>query len=327
MQLATLLQRSEGDTLDFKRENYRFLKGTDEEKSELLKDIVALANAWKATDAYIIVGVEESKGRAVNIIGVSPELNDSDVQQFINSKLNRPVSFGVEHVDHEGTHLTVIRVSQRQTRPYFLTRNYGRLRKNTVYIRHGSSTEEASPDEIAEMAKQDVVVDAPDVEVRFRVVINGIRYESFGPRFGRDEMTYADSFELAVFNNGNALARHIEGTLELPRGLLADYLREIDTKSDPIGAIARSEPVKLNFSNYLRTPTHSHLAKPNPLEWMPLLPGREIRLLRERATPLREHFAELDAKIAWEIAVDNCRLKKGEARLPDVPVIGRERSK
>ena len=34
----------EGPTLDFKREQYRFDKASDEDKSELLKDILAFAN-------------------------------------------------------------------------------------------------------------------------------------------------------------------------------------------------------------------------------------------------------------------------------------------
>src|SRR5437660_742862 len=37
MNLSALLQRSEGDTLDFKRDNYRFKNGSDDDKSELLK--------------------------------------------------------------------------------------------------------------------------------------------------------------------------------------------------------------------------------------------------------------------------------------------------
>jgi predicted HTH transcriptional regulator len=168
MNLSSLLQRSEGDSLDFKRDNYRFRNGTDDEKSELLKDIVALANAWKATDAYIIIGVEESHGKASKLVGLTPDLNDSDAQQFVNAKTNRLVTFAVEHHKHEGHTLTVVRVTQKQSRPIFLTKNYGKLRKNVVYVRHGSSTDEASPDEIAEMAKQEIAVSAPDVKLRIQ---------------------------------------------------------------------------------------------------------------------------------------------------------------
>lgn len=40
-----LLYEEESSTLDFKKEQYRFAKATDDEKSELLKDIVGFANA------------------------------------------------------------------------------------------------------------------------------------------------------------------------------------------------------------------------------------------------------------------------------------------
>src|SRR5205085_10711750 len=100
---------------------------------------------------------------------VTPELEDSDVQQFVNSKTNRPIALAVEHVDYQGAPLTIIRVAQKQARPIFLNKRYGRLNKNIVYIRHGSSTDEASPDEIAEMAKQEVGVNAPNVELLFQI--------------------------------------------------------------------------------------------------------------------------------------------------------------
>ena len=54
--------------------------------------------------------------------GVAPELNDSAVQQFVNSKTNRPVAFAVEHAEYEGAQLTIIRIAQKQSDQYFLTR-------------------------------------------------------------------------------------------------------------------------------------------------------------------------------------------------------------
>jgi len=123
MNLSALLQRSEGDTLDFKRDNYPFRNAAEDQKSELLKDILALANAWKASNAYIVIGVDEANGRPTNVCGVVPELNDSDVQQFVNSKTNRPIAFSVEHAQHEGTPLTVVRIRERQQRPIFLSKN------------------------------------------------------------------------------------------------------------------------------------------------------------------------------------------------------------
>src|SRR5690242_15315609 len=55
--LDQLLHEEESATLDFKRDQYPFTTASDEQKSELLKDLLALANAWRRTTAYILVGV------------------------------------------------------------------------------------------------------------------------------------------------------------------------------------------------------------------------------------------------------------------------------
>lgn len=323
MNLSSLLRRSEGDTLDFKRENYRFKNGSETEKSELLKDILAVANAWKATEAYIIIGVHEIDGKVAEVCGIVPELNDSDVQQFVNSKTNRPIAFAVEHAEYEGRQLTIIRVLQKQPRPIFLIKGYGRLHKNVVYIRRGSSTDQASPDEIAEMAKQEVTISSPDIELRFQITIDAYCFRSEHPiPFASKEPTYFDGFEIVARNKGTALARHIQGTVELPRAVFFDYLNMEELRGDDLlVAIQQSKPIKRDFSNYLREPTHSYLAKPNPLEWRPLLPGRELELFSQKAVPLRHRFHELKASLKWEVAVDNCSIQRGETRFADIPIV------
>jgi hypothetical protein len=44
-QFEQLLYEEESSTLDFKKEQYRFAKAIEHEKSELLKDILGFANA------------------------------------------------------------------------------------------------------------------------------------------------------------------------------------------------------------------------------------------------------------------------------------------
>ena len=68
--LEILLNKVESDTLDFKAQQYRFYGATDDDKSELLKDILAFANGWKETDAHIIIGIDEKDGRATTVTGV-----------------------------------------------------------------------------------------------------------------------------------------------------------------------------------------------------------------------------------------------------------------
>jgi len=78
--VETLLWESEGTTLDFKSEQYQFSGSTEDKKSELLKDILAFANAFRRTDAYIIVGEKEIRGMHAEVVGVSNHLEDAHIQ-------------------------------------------------------------------------------------------------------------------------------------------------------------------------------------------------------------------------------------------------------
>jgi predicted HTH transcriptional regulator len=149
--LESLLREDEGTSLDFKRDQYPFVGVTDDNvKSELLKDVVAFANSWRRTDAYILIGVEEVSGGRSTLVGVSTHLADASLQQFINTKLQRPLTFSYEAYPCEKVQIGVIHVPL-QDRPFFLRKDYGRLNANVVYIRRSSSTDIAAPDEIAKM--------------------------------------------------------------------------------------------------------------------------------------------------------------------------------
>lgn len=151
--LTSLLYEEEGATLDFKKEQYRFASASKEEKSELLKDIIGFANAWRRVDAYVLVGVEEVRGGRSIVHGVESQLDDHALQQFINSLTNRPVRFHYRAAVLEHKQIGVIHI-EKQDRPIFLKKDYGKLEKGKVYVRRGSSTDPttpADPDEIFRM--------------------------------------------------------------------------------------------------------------------------------------------------------------------------------
>ncbi len=60
--IEELCLKGESSTLDYKAEQYRF-NGNKPEKSELLKDILAFANAWREDNAYILIGVLEKDNK------------------------------------------------------------------------------------------------------------------------------------------------------------------------------------------------------------------------------------------------------------------------
>src|SRR5260221_6527936 len=113
----SLLNRSENETLDFKSKQYPF--STDDEKGELLKDILAIGNTWKISDGFILMGVEEEHGRVKRLCGADVTLRDSDLQQFVNSKTNRPLAFRVEVWRHDGMNFPIIQIDKSQQRPIF----------------------------------------------------------------------------------------------------------------------------------------------------------------------------------------------------------------
>jgi hypothetical protein len=148
--LEALLYQDESEALDFKVTQYPFDSATNEQKSELLKDVLAFANAWRQSDAFILIGVEEVRGHRSVVRGISTHLLNQNLQQFVNSKTNRPMSFSYSGVTVEGLQIGLLTIPI-QDRPLYLLKDFGRLKANTVYIRRGDTTAEASPDEVLRM--------------------------------------------------------------------------------------------------------------------------------------------------------------------------------
>jgi len=145
-----LLHQDESETLDFKADQYAFDGADDSSKSEILKDILAFANSWRREDAYILIGVNEVRGGRSVVCGTSSHLLSRNLQQFVNSKVNRPATFSYTENEFEGKQVGILAIPV-QDRPRFLLKSFGRLKAKTVYIRRGDTTDEAAPDEVFRM--------------------------------------------------------------------------------------------------------------------------------------------------------------------------------
>lgn len=152
MEIESLLFEEESTYLDFKKESYKFVDGNKYQKSEILKDILAFANSWRKTNAYILLGVAEVKGGRSTPVGIAEELDDAQLQEFVNKKTQKPITFTYCTYQIDGKKIAVIEIPVQQ-RPIFLINDFEKLRRNIVYIRRGSSTTEATPDEIVHMVK------------------------------------------------------------------------------------------------------------------------------------------------------------------------------
>jgi len=166
MDIEQLLHEDESAYLDFKSEEYKFSGATEFQKSELLKDILAFANAWRRGTAYILLGVKEVKGGRSKPIGITNELDDAQLQEFINKKTQRPVNFTYKTYSIDNLKVGIIEIPVQQ-RPVYITKDYGKIKRNVVPIRIGSSTSEASPDEVVRMAKAEFSqnIELPNLKV------------------------------------------------------------------------------------------------------------------------------------------------------------------
>jgi len=178
-----LLFEEASNTLDFKKEQYHFVKASDDEKSELLKDILGFANAFRRSEAYVLIGVEDVRGGPSKVLGIADidHLDDHSLQQFVNNLTNQPVCFQYEAFGYNDKQVGIIRIDEKQLCPIYLKRDCGKLQKEKIYVRRGSSTDPTKPASIEEIAlmEQGMTQQPPEMAVEFADVE---RNDSLGPR-------------------------------------------------------------------------------------------------------------------------------------------------
>ena len=159
-EIEMLCLRGESLNVDFKRDQYKFYKATPEDKSELLKDIISMANSGSSEPSYIIIGVEERPNKTGKIVGIRQDdvIDDALIHQFVNQKTNRDVPFSSQVVPSGVEVREVIQIIEiapcRFQRPFFLRKPFGRMSENVVYYRDGTSTAIANPEQVKAMGEQ-----------------------------------------------------------------------------------------------------------------------------------------------------------------------------
>lgn len=154
-----LCLRGESNSLDYKREQYVFFKAKPEEKGELLKDMLAMANADRAEFAFILIGIEELPNKLGKIVGIPADdvIDDAILHQFVNQKTNAFIPFRSYAVPSGIVGRECIQVVEidncRDHRPFFLKSDFGKLNANLVYMRDGTTTVVANPTQIREMGE------------------------------------------------------------------------------------------------------------------------------------------------------------------------------
>ena len=100
------------------------------------------------------------------VVGITEDLDDANLQQFVNTKTQRPIDFSYSTNSIDGIKIGIFEIPV-QERPVYLTRDYGRLEKDKVYLKRGSSTAIASPDEIKQMGITQMSEATPDLTLEW----------------------------------------------------------------------------------------------------------------------------------------------------------------
>ena len=129
--------RPEQGIFDWKRD----LKFSNEdEKSEVIKDIVAIANATFDKPGFIFYGIDPN--REDPILGISMRLDDANLQQLLKDKVSPGVKFLYYEAirPNDQKRIGVIYIPPSHARPHIMVVNFGKLRDGQIIIRRGSST-------------------------------------------------------------------------------------------------------------------------------------------------------------------------------------------
>jgi tetratricopeptide (TPR) repeat protein len=143
-QILAWITAGETETLDFKRE---LALQHAEGKAELVKDVIAIANT-AADTGYLLVGVDKSG----LIVGIE-NLEEERIQQVVHTYINPKISLKCDIVPIAGVGFLNVGVLSIRglERPHRVARAIGRLRQDQVFVRRGTTTAEASPDELYRM--------------------------------------------------------------------------------------------------------------------------------------------------------------------------------
>lgn len=146
---AQTLLNNESNKIDFKRNQYPL--ENDKQKSELIKDIVSIANTKGDENGYIVLGIESKPNGSKVRFDIKNHYDDAMLQQIVKDKVNPPPIFTYNPYQEENLSFGIIVIPKSKNRPHVIIKDYGILRRNAVYVRRGSSTDEATREELEEM--------------------------------------------------------------------------------------------------------------------------------------------------------------------------------
>jgi hypothetical protein len=129
---------------------------SDTGKAEFIKDVLGLATTQGSARRFLMIGWSD-KSRRVEPPGVDLELREEQLQQVLNSYCEPPPH--IVYFTHmwEGVRVGVIEIVHESIRlPYQISRDFGRRKKDEVFVRHGTITEPPTPRELEALRQEGI---------------------------------------------------------------------------------------------------------------------------------------------------------------------------
>jgi hypothetical protein len=127
----------ECEYLDFKKTQYK-----RENYSDLLIDVMSMANSDFNGDKYILLGIKDKPNGTREIVGIEPTEfeDDATYQNLVFDNIEPAIKFEYYSIEVEQKLIGVLRLHSTNTdRPYMLRKKYANLNEGLCKIRRGSS--------------------------------------------------------------------------------------------------------------------------------------------------------------------------------------------
>lgn len=144
MVLEFINSRRETDFYDFKQswEEEDTKDNRKDPKSDLLHDIICMANNKHIGDSYIIFGIED---KTYNIVGVENDKNRKNQQQIIDFLKDKKFESGIrpqieiKTIEVSNHQIDVLIIKDTTDTPYYLTERYNQVEAYHIYTRVGDT--------------------------------------------------------------------------------------------------------------------------------------------------------------------------------------------
>jgi hypothetical protein len=147
-----LIDNSEGRLLDYKICCYNFQGQKEDADAKFVKDIISFSNTVRDSTAYIIFGVKEETNGIKSLIGIDDFSDDAIFQQKTKSRIFPSPSFSSYKYNYDDKLFGIIEVPiYSYARPLVATQKLKGLQIDKIYIRQGSSNEEATHTQTEEL--------------------------------------------------------------------------------------------------------------------------------------------------------------------------------